>query len=78
MGVKMNLNELAKEIAKRESGKKEVSVAQIKEILRILGDISIDEVVRKDLLFYSPSRVIIWKEHPLHSLIRAAIRREKK
>lgn len=35
----MNLNELAKEIAKREKGKKEVNIAQIKEIIRILGDI---------------------------------------
>lgn len=40
---KMNLNELAKEIAKREAGKKEISIAQIKEVVRHLGDISLEE-----------------------------------
>jgi len=36
----MNLNELAKRIAEEEGGKEEVSIAQIKEILRIINDIS--------------------------------------
>lgn len=31
----MNLNKLAVEISKREKGREEVSIAQIKEILRI-------------------------------------------
>ena len=35
----MNLNRLAREIARREKGKKQVSIAQIKEIVRIIGDI---------------------------------------
>lgn len=35
----MDLNELAKEIAKREKGKEQVNIAQIKEIIRIFGDI---------------------------------------
>lgn len=33
--AKLNLNKLAQEIAKREGGKKEVGIAQIKEILKI-------------------------------------------
>jgi hypothetical protein len=35
----MNLNDLAVEVAKREGGKEALSIAQIKEVLRILGDI---------------------------------------
>lgn len=35
----MNLNELAKEIAKREGKKVQVNIAQIKEILRVMKDI---------------------------------------
>ncbi len=31
----MNLNKLAVDIAKREGGKKSISIAQIKEVLRI-------------------------------------------
>ena len=36
----MNLNELAKLIAKKEKGRKEISIAQIKEVLAILNDIT--------------------------------------
>jgi len=32
----MNLNEWAREITLKEKGKKEVSIAQVKEILRII------------------------------------------
>jgi len=35
----MNLNDLAKEIAKREGGKVQVNIAQIKEIISVLGEI---------------------------------------
>lgn len=34
----MNLNKLAKEITLREGGKKSLTVAQVKEVLRHLGD----------------------------------------
>jgi len=36
---KMNMNDLAKEIAKKEVGKQEVSIAQIKEILKVVNTI---------------------------------------
>ncbi|MFQ5335276.1 MAG: hypothetical protein ACE5DN_04310 [Flavobacteriales bacterium] len=35
----MNLNQLAKEICLIEGKKKEVNIAQVKEVLRCLGDI---------------------------------------
>lgn len=38
-GARMNLNELAKEICKREGKKKQVDIAQVKEVLRVLMDI---------------------------------------
>lgn len=33
----MNLNDLAVKVAKEETGKKEVSIAQIKEIIKIIA-----------------------------------------
>lgn len=45
------MRDLAKEIAKRESGKEEVSIAQISEILRHLTDILFeDKTVIKTLV----------------------------
>ncbi len=35
----MNLNNLAREICKREGKKKQINIAQIKEIIRVLGEI---------------------------------------
>lgn len=35
----MNLNELAQEVTAREGLKKNVNIAQVKEIVRIIGDI---------------------------------------
>lgn len=35
----MKFNDLAIEVAKREAGKKQINIAQIKEVLRIVGDI---------------------------------------
>lgn len=35
----MNLNQLAKEITKHEGLKKQVDIAQVKEVLRVLADI---------------------------------------
>lgn len=35
----MNLNDLAREIAELEGGKQNLSIAQIKEVVRCLGDI---------------------------------------
>jgi len=36
----MNINDLAALIAKKEGKKKQVSIAQIKEILRVINDIT--------------------------------------
>lgn len=33
----MNLNELAKVVAKKESGKKEVSIGQVKEVIKLVS-----------------------------------------
>lgn len=42
----MNLNQLAKEIAKEEGLKKQVSIAQIKEILRLVfEDYALEDIV---------------------------------
>lgn len=35
----MNVNAFAKIVAMKEAGKKEVSIAQIKEILRVIRDV---------------------------------------
>ena len=34
----MNLNKLAQVIAKKETGKQQVSIAQIKEIMKLIAD----------------------------------------
>lgn len=36
----MNMALISQEIAKREGGKKQLSIAQIKEVLRCLGDMA--------------------------------------
>jgi len=41
----LNLNELARKIAKKEGLKKQIDIAQIKEILRI----TLEELARRDL-----------------------------
>lgn len=41
----MNKNDLAKEIAEREGGKKSLSIAQIKEVLKIICDLVKEEPV---------------------------------
>lgn len=38
----MNLNELAQRIAQKEAGKKNISIAQIKEVLRCFGDVLLE------------------------------------
>ena len=60
----MNLNELAKEITKREKGKVQVNIAQVKEILCVLGEI-LEEA--------SPDEAM----EILHRLINAGKRRMK-
>lgn len=35
----MNLNELAREVTLREGLKKSISIAQVKEVIRCLGDV---------------------------------------
>ena len=59
----MNLNELAKEVCKREGGKKQVDIAQVKEILRVLGDIAVRS--NKGSLIFD-------------KIVKAALRRAKK
>lgn len=39
MKAPKNMNELAKVLAEKEKGKKEVSIAQIKEVLKALGGV---------------------------------------
>ena len=46
----MNLNQLAVEISKREGGKINLSIAQIKEVIGHFCDIVVDEV-DKDMLY---------------------------
>lgn len=47
----MNLNELAVKVAKEETGKKEVSIGQIKEIIKIMTiEMSKDEKLVKKLV----------------------------
>ena len=38
----MNLNELAKAISVKEGGKQNLSIAQIKEVLRCFGDVLLE------------------------------------
>ena len=45
----MNLNKLARTITIRESGKKEVSIAQVKEIMKLIFE---------ELALYKPSEVL--------------------
>jgi hypothetical protein len=53
----MGMQKIAQELAKREAGKKEVSIAQIKEVLRCLGDmIADDKQVMDDLYTYALKR----------------------
>lgn len=35
----MNLNELAKEVTKRECGKEEISIAQVKEVIKVINSL---------------------------------------
>lgn len=47
----MNLNELAVKVAREETGKKEVSIAQIKEIIKVMAiEMSKDEKLVKKLV----------------------------
>jgi hypothetical protein len=56
-GNKMNMALISQEIAKREGGKKQVSIAQIKEILRCLGDmIAENDEVSQALKIYAARR----------------------
>ena len=40
----MNLNQLAKEICRREGKKIEVNIAQVKEILRVIVEMGVEEL----------------------------------
>jgi hypothetical protein len=53
----MNMALISQEIARREGGKKQVSIAQIKEILRCLGDmIAENDEVSQALKIYAARR----------------------
>lgn len=57
----MNLNELAKEIAKLEGGKKNLSIAQIKEVVRCLSLIQFQhDVYQVDIATFS-KKSLFWK-----------------
>lgn len=75
----MNLNELAKEICRREVGKEEVSIAQVKEILKHLGDIELEEFIRKnDVTLEELSINLVRAETPVVKLMNKAIKRAMK
>lgn len=44
----MNLNQLAREICKREGKKKQVDIAQVKEVLRVMHEILVEEADVRD------------------------------
>lgn len=53
----MNMTLIAQEVAKREGGKKQLSIAQIREVLRCLGDmIAENKEVWDALLVYACRR----------------------
>ena len=60
----MNMNDVAKEISKREKGKREVDIAQIKEILRVLGD------MLQEMTLYDRMRLI-------NKMVNLSYRRKK-
>ena len=48
--MSVNLNELAKRIAKAETGSKEVSIGQIKEIIKLISiTLYFDKEIAKDM-----------------------------
>jgi len=55
----MDLNELAKEIAKREKGKEQVNIAQIKEIISVLGDILYE--VEDEEFWHLLDKIMKWR-----------------
>lgn len=53
----MGMKQIALEVAKREAGKTQISIAQIKEVLRCLGDMAAeDKTVLDDLYAYCLKR----------------------
>ena len=50
-GPDMNMNDIAKEVARLEGGKKQLSIAQIKEVLRCLSDMAADNKEVLDALY---------------------------
>ena len=59
----MNLNQLAKEICAREGLKKQVNIAQMKEILRVIVDMEFSHMVWTEKYGFSvaldaPSKII--------------------
>ena len=45
----MNLKQLAKEICAREGGSENLSIAQVKEVLRCLGDILTEDLTKSEV-----------------------------
>ncbi len=58
----MNLNDLAKEICKREGKKVRVNIGQIKEILRITIDILNEYVIAKAQAMVTKNQELVSKE----------------
>lgn len=79
----MNLNKLAKEICKREGGDVQSSIAQVKEILRIFGDIQVEQLINKDDYFSNVDQIVEnFKEdkdnYYIHRIIYKAAKRMAK
>jgi hypothetical protein len=64
----MNLHKLSVEITKREGLKEEISIAQVKEVLRILIDILSESVISAD----PKTRVLKYTFGPFHTLFKHA------
>ena len=47
----MNIRELCSEIAEKEGGKREVCIGDIREIVRIIGDMIADDKTVLELLY---------------------------
>lgn len=61
----MNMNQLAKEICKKEGKKKQINIAQVKEILGCLSDILLDRFIEDGMQIYL-------------ELVKTGVRRSKK
>ena len=48
--VRINLNKVAKDVSKLESGKEEISIAQIKEVMKVYNEVLVAYYTPADIL----------------------------